>query len=261
MLGGVFTAMVIRLFKRRGCFRIVAMEKTAPRVVRIRLAPVSGGVRPYLAGQFLFIRFDIPGLQRSEHPFTISNPPGDTCLEIMVKGSTDWALALYDRSAAFPLLAPRRGGAIQPWLAWVDYPYGSFTTEAAAEGPWVFLAAGIGITPFLAMAGDRLRDDARVLILWAAANRDELAGYEQLSAINARRPSVRLVPVLSHDPLWTGRQGHLDRQALEDLAGRELADPAASYWICCPAPLRRTLVKALKSLGVPGKRIRCEVFS
>jgi predicted ferric reductase len=208
---------------------------------------------PYRAGQFLFIRFDIPGLPRSEHSFTIANPPGSSILEIMVKGTTDWTLALYDRAEAFP-------GPGSPWQAWLDYPYGSFTTKGAAPGPWVFLAGGIGIAPFLAMAGDALRDDARILILWAAANRDELAGYEHLSAINARRASVRLIPVLAHDPLWTGRQGHLDRQALVDLAGQELADPESRYWICCPAPLRRSLVQALKSLGVPGKHIRYEVF-
>jgi ferredoxin-NADP reductase len=146
-------------------------------------------------------------------------------------------------------------------MAWLDYPYGSFTTDGADTGPWVFLAAGIGISPFLAMASDKLRDDARVLILWAARTRDDLAGFEELAALNARRPSIRMIPVLGHDPLWSGRHGRLDRQTLEELASRELADPEARYWICCPAPLRKALVKALKNLGVPGKHIRCEVFS
>ena len=270
---------VLRLFKPRERFSILAMDRIAPRVVRIRLAPASGSLRPYLAGQFLFIRLDIPGLPRRTKPFTISNPPGDRYLEIMVKGSDDWTLSLYDLSEAFPGFhgnhpVPRSGkpgfpdgklGMERPapgvsWQAWLDYPYGSFTTKGADDGPWVFLAAGIGITPFLALAGNRLRDDARILILWAAHNRDELAGFDRLAAINARRPSVRLIPVLGHDPLWSGRQGRLDRRALEELAARELADPEARYWICCPAPLRRSLVKTLKSLGVQGKRIRWEVF-
>ena len=242
-----------RLFRSRERFRVMAMDRIAPRVVRIRFSPESGPLRPYRAGQFLFVRFDIPGLPQRTRPFTISNPPGDSFIEILIKGTDDWTLALYDRAEGFL-------GRGSPWLAWLDYPYGVFTTEGAGAGPWVFLAAGIGIVPFLAMAGDRLRDDARILIVWAAHNRDELAGFEQLSAINTRRPSIRMVPVLAHDPLWTGRQGKLDRQALEELAGRELADPEARYWICCPVPLRRSLVKALKSLGVPGKHIRCEVF-
>ncbi|OHD82925.1 MAG: hypothetical protein A3J97_01820 [Spirochaetes bacterium RIFOXYC1_FULL_54_7] len=241
----------MRLFKPRNRFGIVAMDRIAPRITRIRLAPESGKVRPYLAGQFTFIRFDIPGLPSKDHPFTISNPPGGSFIEIMVKGTDVWTLDLYDQAENFP-------GVGEAWKAWVDYPYGDFSTERAGAGPWVFLADGIGITPFLAMAGGRLSDDARILILWAAYNRDELAGFEELSAINARRPSIRMVPVLGHDPIWTGRRGQLDRQALEDLAGRELADPETRYWISCPASLRRDLVKILKNLGVSRRRIRYE---
>lgn len=258
------------------------MDRIAPRVVRVRLAPVTGSLRPFLAGQFLFIRFEIPDLPRRTQSFSISNPPGDYFIEILVKGTTDWTLALYDLAEAFPgprgsqtdlrgkpagsldnQLKPqgsqpvlREWTAPQAWLAWVDYPYGGFTCEGAGTGSWVFLAAGLGIAPFLAMAGDRHRDDARILILWSAYNRDELAGFDQLSSINARRSSIRMVPILDHDPMWTGRRGQLDRQALEDLAGRELADPQSRYWISCPAPLRQSLVKALKNLGVSRKRIR-----
>ena len=239
------------------------MDRMAPRVVRIRLVPESSVVRPYRAGQFLFIRFDIPGLQHKEHPFTIANPPGGSFIEILVKGTDVWTLALYDQAENFPKTQSSQHGSEQPgagktWLAVLDYPYGSFTTKDADGGPWVFLAEGIGITPFLAMAGGRLRDDARILILWAAYNRDELAGIEELSAINARRPSIRLVPALGHDPMWTGRRGQLDRQSLLDLAGREIADPRTCYWICCPTPLRIVLVKALKSLGIHRKHIRYE---
>lgn len=277
---------IYRVFRSRERFRIMAMDRIAPRVVRIRFSPESGHLRPYRAGQFLFVRFDIPGLPQRTKSFTISNPPGESFIEILIKGTDDWTLALYDRAESFPgpqnkpsghqNRQPGRQGShpgfqgshpgpegqtsVSPWLAWLDYPYGAFTTEGAGAGPWVFLAAGIGIVPFLAMAGDRLRDDTRVLILWAAHNRDELAGFEQLSAINTRKPSIRMVPVLAHDPLWTGRQGHLDKQTLLDLAAAELADQRTCYWICCPAPLRRSLVTALKSLGVPGKHIRCEEF-
>jgi ferredoxin-NADP reductase len=253
-MNSLFTSTVKRMFRPRERFRIVAMESLAPRVARIRLEPESGSVRLYYPGQFLFVRFTIPGLPGREKAFTISNPPGSRFLEVMVKGINDWTLALYDKAKVFPGQIGQAPG--MPWTALVDYPHGNFTTENASPGPWVFLADGIGIVPFLAMAGSRLRDDARILILWSASNRDELAGFDELSAINARRSSIRLVPVLDHDPMWTGRRGLLDRQALEELAGSELADPETRYWICCPAPLRLSLHKALKSLGVSHKRIR-----
>jgi predicted ferric reductase len=246
------------------------MDSLAPRVLKIRLVPESGLVRPYRPGQFLFARFDIPGLPYREHSFTITNPPGSNHIEVLVKGTDDWTLALYDRAVVFPEAQGKHRAsrdnqsgangqlAVADWHASLDYPYGSFTTDGAGTGPWVFLATGIGIAPFLAMAGASLRDDARVLILWAAENRDELAGFEQLAAMNARRPSIRIIPILGHDPMWTGRRGCLDRQALEDLAGRELSDPDARYWISCPAPVRAALVRILKNLGIPRKRIRCQ---
>jgi ferredoxin-NADP reductase len=254
MANRMIPVTVSRLFNLRERFRIVAMDRVAPRVLKIRFKPESGLVRPYRPGQFLFARFDIPGLPHSGHSFSISNPPGSTYLEILVKGTDDRTLALYDLATSFPGIDGQSTGTA--WKAWLDYPYGSFTTDGAGTGPWVFLATGIGIAPFLAMAGARLRDDARVLILWAADNRDELAGLEELSAVNARRPSIRIIPILGHDPMWTGQRGSLDRQVLEDLAGRELADPQAHYWICCPPSVRISLVRILKNLGIPRKRIR-----
>ena len=246
------------------------MDKIAPRVVRLRLAPLTGTVRPYRAGQFLFVSFNIPGVPRGAHPYSICCPPGNNHLEIMVKASDDRTLALYDKAANFYPSQPGQAGTqspgseqfanARPWTALVDYPYGNFTSQGIEPGPWVFLAAGIGIAPFLAMAGDRLRDDARILILWAAHNREELAGFDHLAAINARRPSVRLIPILGHDPLWTGRSGRLDDRALADLAGTELADPDTHYWICCPAPLQKALSRSLKVRGVTRKNIHREVF-
>jgi ferredoxin-NADP reductase len=268
MMSHLIPVFLRRLIKPRERFRIVAMDNLAPRVLRIRFEPASGLVRPYRPGEFLFVRFDIPGLPHRDRPFTISNPPGSSCLEILVKGTDDWTLALYDRAEAFPefqgnhrgirgiRLGEKGQSTGAAWLAVLDYPYGNFTTEGAGTGPWVFLASGMGIAPFLAMAGGRLREDAQVLILWAADNRDELAGFEQLAAINARRPSIRIIPILGHDPMWTGRRGCLDRQALEDLAGRELADPQTRYWISCPAPVRAALVRILDNIGIPRKRIR-----
>jgi ferredoxin-NADP reductase len=59
----------------------------------------------------------------------------------------------------------------------------------------VFIAGGIGIAPFLAMAADVARAGAkrRLLILWAAGTREDLAGLDELIALAKANPAIRTI--------------------------------------------------------------------
>jgi ferredoxin-NADP reductase len=255
------------------------MEAVAPRVVRLDARACDEAAWKRFAkavpGQFVFLSLRAPGLRPSARTLSIAGiEREDQRLSFLVKGTGSWSLALYDALPRFPahakLAGAKRGSTEASDRAWfVDLagPYGRFTLRASTPrgcegGPLVFIAGGIGIAPFLAMATELARDvkKRRLLILWAAGTREDLAGLDGLIALAKANPAIRTVPILSHDPMWEGRKGHIDEAALAELAGAELADPAASFWICAPKALRISLLKAFKARGVSRRRIRIESF-
>lgn len=269
-------------FGRRERFALSAMKAVAPRVVEIEAGALGEAswqrFASALPGQFAFFRLLAPGLPAGPsgfRPLSIAGIDREARrLRFLVKGRGEWSLALYDALTRFPAQDDRPGirratasGKLPPWFVELSGPYGRFTlrdgTPRGCEGgPLVFIAGGIGIAPFLAMAAALARESAkrRLLILWAAGTREDLAGLDGLIGLAKANPAIRTVPILSHDPLWEGRRGHIDEDALADLAGAELIDPAASFWICAPKPLRAAALKALKAKGVAGRRVRVERF-
>lgn len=267
------------LFCRRERLALSALKAVAPRVALIEAsAPSEAAWLRFAAaepGQFAFLRLLAPGLPSGFRPLSIAGiDRAARRLRFLVKGRGAWSLALYDASPAFAAANPRAGdrlaspaGKADPWLVELSGPYGRFTlrhsTPRGCEGgPLVFIAGGIGIAPFLAMAAGLARGGAkrRLLILWAAGTREDLAGLDELIALAKANPAIRTIPILAHDPLWEGRTGHIDEAALVDFAGAELADPAASFWLCAPKPLRSAALKALRAQGVARRRIRVESF-
>lgn len=94
----------------------------------------------YRAGQFLFVHFDGDALLEEPHPFTISSAPKQDNLHLSIKASGDWTGHLQTH--------------LQPGaLAHVDGPYGQFNYKTGSTKQ-VWVAGGIGITPFLSWMRD-----------------------------------------------------------------------------------------------------------
>ncbi|AVP56366.1 ferredoxin reductase family protein [Pulveribacter suum] len=140
--------------RRRHAARIHSLQVLgegpgAPLEVVCAVAPSWPGHR---AGQFAFVRFE-----RSEgaHPFTIASAPaslgrdaqGDELLRLVIKPLGDYTRTLRGRL--------RAGQALD-----IEGPYGQFDGRGAAARQQVWVAAGVGITPFLALLEARQGDAA-----------------------------------------------------------------------------------------------------
>ena len=139
---------------------------------------------------------------------------------------TELAVATRMRDTAFKrvLKSMPAGGRVS-----LRGPAGKFTLDGADTRPAVFLAGGIGITPFVSMlrqaAQSRL---ARDLWLFYSNRRPEDAAFlDELSALPRSNPRYRFVGTMaemakSRRP-WSGETGFLGRAMLE----RHLKDFAA----------------------------------
>lgn len=189
-------------------------------------------------GQFGFLRVDRPGL-REPHPFTIAGVEEDGTVRFAIKPLGDYTRALREAVAVGDTLKleggygrfnHRRGGARQIWLA-----------------------GGIGVTPFLAMAS-RLKGDEKqdIHMVYCVRDKAEAIGLE---TFEAQAEKLDNFSFMLHDSTVDGR---LDAQKL--VSGAPIDPGEADLWFCGPPALRLAIEKGLKELGKAPKRVEFERF-
>jgi predicted ferric reductase len=223
-----------RLLIRRHRYRVAGVNRLAQDAVEIVLARDGDRLR-FQPGQFVFVRF--AELGGEAHPFSITSAPDQAALRLVVKALGDHTKALLD-------LPP--GGSAE-----LEGPYGSFSQLALASSRQVWIAGGIGITPFLSMA--RSLDLAReVDLYYCTAGADQAYFLNELFQVADRNPRVRVIPIRKVD------LGHLSADDIE-AASRDL--PQKDILICGPPIMVHNLTRQLRARGVPRARIHFEDFS
>jgi len=146
----------------------------------------------------------------------------------------------------------------------VEGPSGSFVLHRKVEKPAVFLAGGIGITPFRSMIVDvHMRRLRRELWLFYANRRPEDAAFlHEMRALSAVMPAFHVVATVTApegiDASWTGERGRLDlpmvRRWLPDLQ-------VPTYYIAGPPDMVAAFHRLLVGAGVSRRSVRVEEFT
>ena len=196
----------------------------------------------HAAGQFAFVTFD---RREGAHPFTIASAPhpGRHDVTFQIK-----ALGDYTRRLAATL---REGAPVT-----VEGPYGRFERPVdPAAGPQVWVAGGIGVTPFLAWleaARDAPGEYPPVWLHYCVRD----AGSDPFVEV-LRRRCERLGNVTLQ--VHSAAQGQrLDAAALAQ--GEVAAGRVADVWFCGPAGLAAALRQGLRRLGRGGVHWHQEAF-
>jgi len=142
-------------------------------------------------------------------------------------------------------------------------PAGLFTLDPADARPAVFLAGGIGVTPFVSMLRDAAQSGLeRDLWLFYSNRRPEDAAFlDELAALPKRNPQLHFVGTMvemdkSSRP-WSGERGFLDRAMLE----RHLKSVAGKvYYVAGPPGLVEAMQKMLTGAGVSEEAIHTDEF-
>ncbi len=238
---------------RQHPYRVVDVRQECHNVWTLQFAPPASHPRfDFLPGQFQFVTLlRGRGLPEEEHHFTISSSPMEREFHTStIKASGDFTATI---------------GETRPGdLAVIEAPFGRFSYVLHPEArDLVFLAGGIGITPFMSNLRHMydVQAERRVLLLWANKTEADIVFKEELANLEAgARPELRVVHILSQPgATWPREQGRLDRGTLQRLAGDRLA--SSIFFLCCPPPMTKSLLRVLKGLGVPEERISLEYFS
>jgi ferredoxin-NADP reductase len=142
-------------------------------------------------------------------------------------------------------------------------PAGAFTLHADPATPAVFLAGGIGITPFMSMIAQAAHEgSARPITLFYANRRAEEAAFlDALEDTAGRLPGFLFVPTLTDtavlDASWRAETGRINGAML----ARHLpALRRPMYYVAGPASMVEAMQAVLTAAGVTEDRIRSEEF-
>ncbi len=213
---------------RRSTGEILTVTQPTADVLSVQCR-LSSGWPGHQPGQFVLLTFDSA---EGAHPFTIASADrGDGTLDFQIKALGDYTKKLAGRL--------RAGQAIR-----VEGPYGRFDiARLNHQAQQVWVAAGIGVTPFLAWLAflQKNPQDAPAADLhYCTRDRETDPFVEKLQTLSASLPSIRL-------HLYGDRQSErLDGAKL--LPAGKTSQPT-EIWFCGPNALAAALRKGLPATG------------
>jgi predicted ferric reductase len=211
--------VIQKIIKINDCFEII-------------LKPVGVGIK-FRAGQFVFVSFLNASIGDESHPFSIASATGSDTIRIIAKNLGDYTSQLGKLKAGN--------------YAIIEGPYGKFHKSIFTNEVWV--AGGIGITPFLGLAADFNKSDSgHVDLYYTVKNNSEFVHLEELQDIARSNKNFRVFPWVSD------QQGHLTISEIGSLKGKK-------YFLCGPEGLKSSIRKSLLEKNVSNENIRDERFA
>lgn len=124
----------------------------------------------------------------------------------------------------------------------------------------VFIAGGIGITPFMSMLKYIKEEDLsyEVILLYSNRNRESTAFLEELEKMSEDNPKLKLVLTMTDDPEWEGEKSMIDEQFIK----KHIPDFESYYYMIAGPPVMVNAINdLLTEIGINKKNKKPETFS
>lgn len=237
IVGALYKLLLYPSLSRHAGYRITQVLP-GPSAVSLVMAPLGAGIARQ-AGQFAFVSIGAPGL-REPHPFTIASAgAADEPVRFVIRALGDYTTRLVAEAAI-------------GMVAEVHAPFGRFARPAGARRE-VWIAGGVGISPFLAWLGDASAGGLeRVTLFNFQTPAREFPASEEVGVL-ARARGVEYVPmpVGIESPAFQERFAELAAQA-----GPERLEVC----FCGPRGLLEQVRRAMARHKVPEARLHYEYF-
>lgn len=145
----------------------------------------------------------------------------------------------------------------------LDGPAGLMLLHEDAARPAVFIAGGIGVTPFLSIArhAAHRRLPHRIHLFYSNRRPEDAPFLGELRGLERANPNFRVVPTMTQmensSLPWSGATGTINRALLES----HLSDVRSPiYYLAGPPGMAMGMQVLLDSLGVPEEDVRGEEF-
>lgn len=227
-------------------------RELSPTAIELTFQRPDKSAFPYfLAGQYATISFPKYPLLRGERSFSIASSPTEpTALSFGIRIGGRYTQGLRT-------LKP--GDAAK-----VALPFGSFTFDPSTDKRALFIAGGIGITPFLSMirtaTTERLPNE--LTLLYSVRDINDVPYRPELDALSKANPNFRYAIAVSSgkipdSPIFTS--GRITPQLIAGAIDGHVADQ--SYFLCGPPAFMAAMLNELKLNGVAPQLVHTERFS
>ena len=236
----LYTEIFGRFFKKYVPYTVEGVKHPNGSTTEVTLRPTKKPIKKQRAGQFLFVHFPQDRILSESHPFTISSAPHEDVLRLTIKASGDFTRYLFSH------LKPEMGAII-------DGAYGMFDYKLGGQKQ-IWLAGGIGLTPFLSFIRDMNGSLAHdVDFYYTVRHPEEALFLEEITAAAQRNP--RLKPHLR----FSATEGSLTMDHILRNTAGDIKD--YHVYICGPLPMIQAFERKFLELGMPKEHIHYEEFN
>ncbi len=192
----------------------------------------------YRSGQFVFIRFYNKNLSKEAHPFSIASKSGDYTMKIVVKKLGDFTDKLEHLKI---------GDNVS-----IEGPYGRFHFKNYPGRSQVWIAAGIGIVPFLGMVEDLKHENKTKIDLYYTVSDDfDFVAYNMLSDADKSIKGFRFIP-------WnSSKKGRITTEDIKKISG---SFEDKEFFLCGSESFKESLIQNIFKEGANKNNLHEEVF-
>jgi len=198
-------------------------------------------------GQFCFLRLNDPNLH-ARHPFTISSSPYSKQLDFTIKLKGKFTYALSKLKKAQEVFA--------------EGPFGRFLLNENTNKELVFIAGGVGITPFFSMImyNSKKLKKQKIVLLYSIKTFEDIIFYNELKKLQNEN-WIKIIFIFTRQkPKFSNLKytefGRINLNIIKKYTNYS----NSLFYICGPEELKKDVIKILKDLGVDNKNILLESF-
>lgn len=232
---GFYQAFLRNFFNKNLEYRVKKINRLGQGILEIEMEPLAEALR-FEPGQFIFVKFKSKHTSPEVHPFSVSSAEADNNLKIAVKSLGDFTENLVN---------------LQPNDAvMIEGPFGKFSRAEAENKNQIWIAGGIGITPFLSMARD-LDGSYNIDLYYCVRAREEAVFLPELSRISSAGKGLNVI-------VWPSEEkGRIDAGMISRESG---GFQDKDIFLCGPDSLMKGLKKQFKKLKIKNDRVHSEEF-
>lgn len=223
---------------RKAIYKIETIKQKNGQVHDIIMTPVFKPIK-YKSGQFIFIQFFNKHLSREPHPFSIASRSDYEKIRVVIKN-------LGDYTSKLNMLKP--GNRVS-----IEGPYGRFNHERN-DRDQIWIAAGIGITPFIGMAEDvhHNKIKGKIDLYYSVRQQEDFISLDFFKKVQIDKKNFNLIPWI------TSKKGRITANNIKNISKNF---KNKEFYMCGPQPFKDDIRKGLIKHGVSKKNIFEEEFS
>lgn len=205
-------------------------------ITEVVLSPQKEKIN-FTGGQFAFISFLSKETGKESHPFSISSKEGRDEISFTIKKLGDFTDKVKNLKIGTQ--------------AFIEGPFGKFSYTKANSKKQIWIAGGIGITPFLSMTKSIKKENGyEIDLYYCVKDKNEAVYLEELLSLKDSG-----VNIITH---YSNEEGYINADIINKKSGN-LSDK--SIFICSPVFMIQMLRKQFILKGIKKGSIYSEEFS